>query len=210
MTLALALALAYLAGSIPTSFLVGRAWGVDPGEKGSGNYGATNVFRTLGVVPALLVIVVDIGKGAAPVLLLPGWLPTDAVSPTAYGVLLAVAAVLGHVYSLFLGFRGGKGIGTAAGAYAVLAPWALLVAAIVWVGLVAWRRIVSLASLGGTVALLAAVVALRGDEWPESWPLIAVTAALAAFVAWTHRENIERLRSGAEKPIAPGSAGERG
>lgn len=202
MSLILALALAYLAGSIPTAYLVGRARGVDLGSVGSGNYGATNVFRTLGVGPAMIVLVVDVGKGFLPVHLLPRELPVEGLGPGAYGVLLALAVVVGHVYSLFLAFRGGKGIGTAAGAYLALAPWSLLVAAVVWVGIVAWRRIVSLASLAGAVTLLAAVILLRGDEWPESWPLIVVTALLAAFVFWTHRGNIGRLRRGEEEPIA--------
>ena len=149
---ALGLLLAYLAGSFPTAWLVGRARGVDLGAVGSGNYGATNVFRNLGWGPALVVVAVDVAKGFLPVELFPGWLPAAGLSEVAYQVLLAIAAVLGHVFSVFLGFRGGKGVGTAAGAFLALAPAALLAAALVWGLVVAWRRIVSLASLAGTLA----------------------------------------------------------
>ena len=203
MTGALGLLLAYLAGSLPTAWLVGRARGLDPGSVGSGNYGATNVFRNLGWGPALVVVAVDIAKGFVPVAFLPGWLPASGLSEVAYQVLLAVAAVLGHVFSIFLRFRGGKGVGTAAGAFLALAPVALLAAALVWALIVAWRRIVSLASLAGALVLLLAVWAGYGRE-AGAWPLLLVTTVLAAFVFWTHRENIGRLRRGEEKRIAAG------
>lgn len=203
MSAALGLLLAYLAGSFPTAWLVGRAEGVDLGALGSGNYGATNVYRNLGRGPALVVVAVDVAKGFLPVALLPGWLPADGLAPVAYQVLLAVAAVLGHVFSVFLSFRGGKGVGTAAGAFLALAPTALLLAALSWGLVLAWRRIVSLASLAGTVVLLTAVWALYAGE-PGAWPLVFATTLLAAFVFWTHRENIGRLRRGEEGRISAG------
>ena len=203
MTAALGLVLAYLAGSFPTAWLVGRAKGLDLGAVGSGNYGATNVFRNLGWGPALGVVAVDVAKGFIPVEFLPGWLPVGGLSDVAYQVLLAVAAVLGHVFSIFLWFRGGKGVGTAAGAFLALAPGAVLAAALVWALVVAWRRIVSLASLAGAVALLVAVWAGYGGE-AGAWPLLLVTTLLAGFVFWTHRENIGRLRRGEEKRISAG------
>jgi glycerol-3-phosphate acyltransferase PlsY len=202
-TAALGLLLAYLAGSFPTAWLVGRAKGLDLGAVGSGNYGATNVFRNLGWAPALVVVAVDVAKGFVPVEFLPGWLPASGLSEVAYQVLLAVAAVLGHVFSIFLRFRGGKGVGTAAGAFLALAPAALLAAAVVWALLVAWRRIVSLASLAGALVLLVAVWAGYGRE-AGAWPLLLVTTLLAGFVFWTHRGNIGRLRRGEEKRIAAG------
>lgn len=201
MTIALGLLIAYLAGSFPTAYLVGRAKGVDLGRMGSGNYGATNVFRTLGRGPASLALVVDVAKGFLPVALLPRWLTPSGIGPGTFAVLLAVAAVLGHVFSIFLRFRGGKGVGTAAGAFLALSPWSILVAATAWLVVLAWRRIVSLASLVGALALLAAVVALHARDWPVTWPLVALTAFLCAFVFWTHRENIGRLARGEEKPI---------
>ena len=204
MTLALGLALAYLAGSFPTAYLVGRAKGVDLGETGSGNYGATNVFRTLGRGPASVALLVDVAKGFLPVELVPRWLESAGVRPATFAVLLGVAAILGHVFSIFLRFRGGKGVGTAAGAFLALAPWATLIAAAVWIAVVAWRRIVSLASLVAAIALLAAVLGFHARDWPDQWPLVGVTALLCAFVFWTHRENIARLARGEEKRIAEG------
>ena len=201
MTTLLGLLIAYLAGSFPTAYLVGRAKGVDLGRMGSGNYGATNVFRTLGGGPASLALVVDVAKGFLPVALLPRWLTPSGLGPGTFAVLLAVAAVLGHVFSIFLRFRGGKGVGTAAGAFLALSPWSILVAAAAWLVVLAWRRIVSLASLVGALALLASVVALHARDWPVTWPLVALTAFLCAFVFWTHRENIGRLARGEEKPI---------
>ena len=129
MTIALGLLIAYLAGSFPTAYLLGKAKGVDLGRVGSGNYGATNVFRNLGRGPATLALVVDVAKGFLPVELLPRWLTPSGIGPGTFAVLLAVAAVLGHVYSVFLKFRGGKGVGTAAGAFLALSPWAILLAA---------------------------------------------------------------------------------
>jgi glycerol-3-phosphate acyltransferase PlsY len=201
MTIALGILLAYLAGSFPTAYLVGRAKGVDLGRVGSGNYGATNVYRNLGKGPATLALVVDVAKGFLPVELLPRWLSPSGIGPGTFAVLLAVAAVLGHYYSVFHRFRGGMGVGTAAGAFLALSPWAILLAAAAWVVVLAWRRIVSLASLVGALVLLVAVVVLHGRDWPVTWPLVALTAFLCAFVFWTHRENIGRLARGEEKPI---------
>ncbi|MBW3660652.1 MAG: glycerol-3-phosphate 1-O-acyltransferase PlsY [Gemmatimonadetes bacterium] len=200
--LAAGLAIAYLAGSIPTAWIAGRARGVDLGKVGSGNYGATNAYRTLGAGPAAVVVVVDVSKGLLPVLLLPRWLPVEGVSEVAHQVTLAAAAVLGHVYSLFLGFRGGKGIGTAAGAYAAMAPWATLVATLGWGVVLAVTRVVSAASLTAAVALLIAVWAFGRET-----PLVVATTLLVAFVFWTHRENVRRLLRGEEKRIRKGGAG---
>ncbi|HUP18919.1 MAG TPA: glycerol-3-phosphate 1-O-acyltransferase PlsY [Gemmatimonadota bacterium] len=201
---------AYLAGSFPTAWLAGRALGMDLGKAGSGNYGATNVFRNLGPAAALAVLVVDVGKGFFPVFLLPRVWPAFVVDPVVHGVLLAVAAVLGHVYSVFLGFRGGKGIGTAAGAYLALAPWAFLCAAAAWGLIVAVTRLVSLASLAGAVILLVAVAVTDFGSGMSDTVLTIATALLVIFVFWTHRANIGRLSRGDEKRIAPGGPGRAG
>lgn len=200
------LAIAYLAGSFPSAWLAGRVVGVDPGQAGSGNYGATNVFRTLGAGPAVVVLVVDVAKGFLPVYLLPRLWPAG-IDPVTHGVLLALAAVVGHVWSAFLRFRGGKGIGTAAGAYLALAPWALLWAALVWGAIVVATRLVSLASLIGALTLLAAVVALDFGPEGSDVAIVIATGALVAFVFWTHRQNIGRLARGQEKRIASGRWG---
>ena len=163
--------------------------------------------RTLRITAgaALLVaLVVDVAKGWLPVALLPRWLAPGSIGPATFAVLLAIAAVLGHVFSVFLRFRGGKGVGTAAGAFLALAPWALLLAVVAWIVVLAWRRIVSLASLTGAIVLFLAVAALHAHDWPRTWPLVALTTALCVFVFWTHRENIRRLARGEEKPIVGG------
>ncbi len=202
--LALSLAVAYFAGAFPTAWLVGRARGVDVGRQGSGNYGATNVFRTLGPAPAVIVMLVDVAKGFLPAAFLPRALPVEGLAPQTHAVLLAVAAVVGHVYSVFLGFRGGKGIGTAAGGYLAIAPWALLAALGVWLVVVAATRIVSLASLAGALALLVGVVVIDFAPAASDVVLVVVTTLLVAFVFWTHRANIGRLARGQERRIAPG------
>jgi glycerol-3-phosphate acyltransferase PlsY len=200
--LALSLALAYLAGSFPTAYLAGKARGVDVGAVGSGNYGATNVYRSVGAIPAIVVVIVDVAKGFLPVVWLPRLLPIDSLQPMTYAVAVAAAAILGHVYSVFLRFRGGKGIGTAAGAYLALAPWALLAAALAWLVMVLLTRIVSLASLVGALALLAGVVIMDFGPRGSDVVLGAVTALLVAFVFWTHRANLGRLARGEERRIA--------
>jgi glycerol-3-phosphate acyltransferase PlsY len=196
-----ALGFAYLAGSFPTAYLVGRARGIDVGSTGSGNYGATNVFRTLGPAAATVAVVVDVAKGLFAVVALPRWFPVLDLAPLTYGVLVGLAAILGHVFSIWLGFRGGKGIGTAFGVFLALAPWATLAAVLAWVIVVLIRRVVSLASLTAAVILFFAVVALHSGAFERDWPLVAAAAGLVAFVFWTHRSNIERLRHGEEKPI---------
>jgi len=198
---AIGLGVAYLSGSIPAAYLVGRAHGVDLADVGSGNYGATNVFRILGPWPASAALVVDVAKGLLPVLLIPRWFAPPGLAPSTWGVLIAVAAVLGHVFPLWLRFRGGKGVGTAFGAFLALAPGPILVAAFVWVAALLWRRIVSLASLSAAAALLAGVLATRFGTLAREWPVVVVTAALVAFVFWTHRENIDRLSRGEERPV---------
>ncbi|CAN5311943.1 glycerol-3-phosphate 1-O-acyltransferase PlsY [soil metagenome] len=201
--LALGIGIAYLSGSFPTAYLAGRTRGVELGDVGSGNYGATNVFRTLGAGPAAIVLAVDVAKGFLPVLLISRWLPVPAIEPVTHGVVLAVAAVLGHVFPVFLRFHGGKGVGTAFGAYLTLAPWPTLFAGLAWVAVVLLSRIVSLASLTAAVVLLAAVT-LSDPEAGGDLALFAFTAALVVFVFWTHRVNIGRLRRGEERRITAG------
>lgn len=210
MTVVLALLASYLIGSLPSAYLAGRVRGIDLGKVGSGNYGATNAYRMLGAGPASIVMLLDVGKGFVPVKLFPELLRTDAIGATTYGVLLAVAAILGHVFSIFLRFRGGKGIGTAAGGFLALAPGPTALAAVTWIVIIAWKRIVSLASLAAAIALLSAVWIVYAAEWPETGPLILITTLLTIFVFWTHRENIGRLRRGEEKRIRSREGMEKG
>ena len=191
---AVGLVLAYLAGSIPAAYLAGRLTrGIDLREHGSGNLGATNVYRVLGPKVAAVVFLFDVAKGALPVWLLPQVTATTApaIWPIAYGL----AAIAGHVRPVFLlGKGGGKGVATATGVFLALAPLATLIAFTVWAIVVAASGYVSLASLVAALVLPLVVLARAG----AGSPVFVVAVALAAFVFWTHRENIARLRRGEE------------
>jgi glycerol-3-phosphate acyltransferase PlsY len=191
---AILVALSYLIGSIPAAYLAGKLTrGIDLREHGSGNLGATNVHRVLGPRIAIVVLLVDALKGAIPVLVFPGH--TNTHRPDLWAIAYAVAAIAGHVRSVFLLWRGGgKGVATAAGAFMSLAPLPSLVAlGIFIVALFAWGY-VSLGSLSAAT-VLPVMIAIR--EGIDS-PLFAVSAVVAAFVFWTHRTNIGRLRRGEE------------
>lgn len=194
--LALALVIAYVVGSIPTAYLVGRANGIDLRTVGSGNLGATNVFRTLGWKWGLLVYCVDLLKGAGPVWLLPGMVSVSRGWP--WGVAFGVLAIVGHVRPVFLlGKGGGKGVATASGVFLALAPLPAVCALVAFSIVVAATRYVSLGSLVGAVVLpLALLLTERGLT-----PLVLVSSSVAAFVFWTHRDNIGRLRRGEERRV---------
>jgi glycerol-3-phosphate acyltransferase PlsY len=190
---ALGVLLAYVVGSIPAAYLAGRLAGVDLRAHGSGNLGATNVTRVLGWKVGLPVYLFDTIKGALPVLLLPGWLgvPGSRAWALAYGV----AAIAGHVRPVFLlGRGGGKGVATAGGVFLALAPYATLASIVVFVAAVAATGYVSLGSLLAAVTLPIALLVLDG---PAS-PVFVASVVVAAFVWWTHRANIGRLRRGEE------------
>ena len=139
MTYALLL-LSYLLGSIPTSYVLGKALrGIDLREHGSGNLGATNAFRVLGAKWAVPVVILDVGKGFVPVWLFPGLARAGLGWTLAFGA----AAILGHMFSVWVGFKGGKGMATSAGVFLGLAPWAVLGSLILWVGLTFSTRYVS-------------------------------------------------------------------
>ena len=191
---AVGLVLAYLAGSIPAAYLAGRAArGIDLREHGSGNLGATNVYRVLGARIAAVVFLVDVAKGALPVWLLPRMTTTTA--PELWAIAYGVLAVAGHVRSVFLlGKGGGKGVATATGVFLALAPLATLLAFTTWAIVVAASGYVSLGSLVAAVVLPIAVLVRAGADAP----VFVVAVVLAAFVFWTHRANIARLRRGEE------------
>ena len=205
---AAALLAAYVIGSFPTAHLVGKANGVDLRTVGSGNLGATNVFRTLGWKWGLLVYVVDGLKGALPVFLLPGAIGMATGWP--WGVVFGLVAIFGHVRPVFLlGKGGGKGVATASGVFIALAPIPALCAIIGFVIVVAMTRYVSLGSLVGAAILPVALLL----QQRAITPLVIVSAAVGAFVFWTHRDNIGRLFRGEERRVgrssASPSAGER-
>lgn len=188
------LGLAYLAGSIPTSYMVGRfAHGVDLRKHGSGNLGATNTFRVLGWRAALPVIVVDVAKGWIPAAFFPLW---DGAVPLEWALAYGAMAIVGHVFSVFVGFRGGKGVAASAGVFLALAPWAVLIAGVVWGVVVLLTRMVSLGSLTAAVVLPIAVF-VTGEPRLELW----LSLGLAAFVIYAHRSNIRRLLRGEENRV---------
>lgn len=181
---------AYLCGSIPTAWLVGRAFGIDLREHGSGNLGGTNAYRVLGPKAGVPVVAVDVCKGFVPAALFPGW---DGAGDPRLALAYGLLAIAGHVWPVWLRFRGGKGVATGAGVLAALAPLAALVALLVWLGVVALTRVVSVASLAAaTVTPLVA--------WITDAPgfTVGFCAFVAAFVWWTHRSNLTRLRRGEE------------
>ncbi len=185
----LGLVIAYAVGSIPAAYLAGKAAGVDLRKEGSGNLGATNVVRVLGIRMGLVVFAVDLAKGAAPVALLPRLLPAAIGGPwlpIAYGV----AAIAGHTRPLWLGFRkGGKGVATACGVFLALAPVPTLFAVAVFAAAFGSTGYVSLGSLTAAAALPALVATAVGVQPP----VFAVSVVTALFVFWTHRANMGRL-----------------
>jgi glycerol-3-phosphate acyltransferase PlsY len=196
--LLIAAVVGYLLGSLPFGYLVARAKGVNIFEVGSKNPGATNVRRVLGPVPGNLVLYLDILKGAVAA----GWpliCPLDSMAAVDSSVLMTVgfiAAMLGHAFSCFTRFRGGKSVATGAGGFVVLFPHGAVVAAIVWGVTVAITRYVSLASMLAGVALTVTAAVLH-----VSPVVLAACAAVLVFVIVRHRANISRLLAGTESKI---------
>jgi len=185
------LAASYLLGSIPTSWLVVRlVKGQDLRTLGSGNLGATNLFRQLGWRYAVPVGLFDMAKGAIPVLAFGPLAGAGPLTP----LVLGVAAVFGHVYSVFVRFKGGKGVATGAGVVLGLAPWAFLVALAVWLVTVRVTGFVSLGSILGAAALPPAVWLLHPERRPLTW----LFALLALLIIALHHANIRRLLAGTE------------
>lgn len=182
---------AYLLGAIPTSYLVARWLGrIDLRQQGSRNLGATNLYRVMGWRYAVPAAALDVAKGTIPVVLLAPWASASPWLPVALGA----TAVLGHVFSIFVRFRGGKGVATAAGAVLGLAPLPLGVSAVVWVAVVWATGYVSLASILGALIFPVAVWLFQ----PEHASTLIAGALLAAFIVFTHRANIRRLLEGRE------------
>jgi acyl phosphate:glycerol-3-phosphate acyltransferase len=192
---------AYLIGAFPTSYVVARvAKGIDLREHGSGNLGATNAFRVLGWRAATPIFAVDILKGFIPAFFFP---QIDGNVGVLWPLLYGTAAIIGHVFSVYVKFKGGKGVATGAGVFMALAPLAVLGGLAVWLALVLLTGYVSLASIAAA-ATLPVLVALTGG----SMPVFVMALLLAAFVIYAHRANISRLKRGEEhrfrrRPAAP-------
>jgi glycerol-3-phosphate acyltransferase PlsY len=189
---ALWLLASYLMGAIPTSYLLSRLFaGIDLRAHGSGNLGATNLYRVLGWKYAIPAAAIDIAKGTVPVLLF----APQASGSQLFALACGAAAILGHVFSVFVGFKGGKGVATAAGVMLGLAPLALAVSAVVWVVLVRLTGYVSVGSIAAAAVLPLAVYLLQDSSSPA---LVWIAAAIAAAVILLHRKNIQRLLKGTE------------
>lgn len=189
----------YLLGSVPFSYLVVRLTrGIDIRQVGSGNAGATNVLRTSGRLAAAVALTLDVAKGAVAAA---GALSFDG--STALAGAAGVAAVVGHVFPVWLAFKGGKGVATSVGVYAVLAPWCLALGLVLFLIAVLATRFVSLGSLVLVSAVPLLMLLLDGLGWGpplESGPWLAA-AAIGLLVFWCHRGNIRRLLEGSESRL---------
>lgn len=198
--LLLCVAIAYLCGSLPWGLWIGRlARGVDVRTLGSGNLGATNVYRTLGPALGILTLILDIAKGALPVWLLPQAVIAAGFPGGPEWCRLAVgfAAVAGHVWTFLAGFKGGKGVATTAGVLLALAPAAFGIFALVFVLAVAVTRFISLGSTLGAAAFAVALAFLAPGGWRS--PTFLLGLLLALLVVFRHRDNFRRLLRGEER-----------
>ena len=182
----------YLCGAIPTSFLAGKlVRGIDLREHGSKNLGATNVYRVLGAKVAVPVGLFDVFKGMVPVLWIAPALGSDWSS---WPLICGIAAILGHVFSVFVGFKGGKGVATAGGVVLALAPWAILICLGIWAAVTFSTGYVSLGSIIAALAYPGLVYWLT----PAQRPFILIHLTIGFALVWFHRANIGRLRAGTE------------
>ncbi|HSH28134.1 MAG TPA: glycerol-3-phosphate 1-O-acyltransferase PlsY [Wenzhouxiangella sp.] len=189
----------YLLGSASGSLLLGRLRGLDIRTMGSGNAGGTNALRTVGWQFALSVVVIDVGKGALAAGLLPLAAPLVAAEPLDFTTLAAAGgfmAVVGHIWPIFFGFRGGKGAGTAVGAIAVVAPWCLAPLLLVWLVTLVGTGYVGLATILAGLSLVPSMWTLGPKPLPAA--LAALAIALAVLLVFTHRANLARMRAGDE------------
>ena len=194
---------AYLVGAIPFGLFVARLAGIkDIREHGSGNIGATNVWRQAGFKAAIWVFIGDIGKGVIAVLLARYFIANyelSYLSPDLFLVICAAAAILGHVFPVYLRFKGGKGVNTALGTMITLLPYESLICVVVFVGMLLLFKYVSLGSILGAIALLVAVLVERYlMNIPIADIYIIVSALIALLIIITHRQNISRLIAGTE------------
>ncbi len=209
-TILTAIVVAYLIGSIPSGLLIARLFGVkDIRDTGSGNIGATNVLRSLGMKAAIWVYVCDIGKGALTVFLAP-LMGQNLLQPELYYVLVGLATILGHVFPVYLHFKGGKGVATTFGVLLVLLPWETILAGLVFLAVVQWTKYVSLASIAAGLTFPIAVTVERtllGEE--VSTILWILTIIVGLMVPITHISNIKRLIAGTEHRFSR-SSGDKG
>jgi glycerol-3-phosphate acyltransferase PlsY len=193
--------ISYLLGSIPFGIIVSKLWrGIDIREHGSKNPGATNVYRVIGPIPALIVLVLDIGKGLVTTLLLSRIsIGQPILNPVSLMILAGLSVILGHTFPVFASFKGGKGVATGLGVLISLAPFETILALLVFLIIVGITRYVSLGSLSSaTFILLALIFEKYYLHKPISSVLLVMVLILAIFIFYTHRSNIKRLLNGTE------------
>jgi len=188
----------YLIGSVPFGYLAGKLRGIDIRDHGSGNIGATNVLRTLGKPVGITVLIFDVLKGLVPVLIAKYFSDNSLIH-----IVTAFATIMGHNYTLWLGFKGGKGIATSAGALLPFIMIPLGIAAIVWALLFFTTRYVSVASMGAavTIPISTGILLRTQDKWDT--PMFTFTTILAILAIWKHRANIRKLCNGTENRFTP-------
>jgi len=192
--------LAYLVGSIPIGFMIGKARGVDLRTIGSGNIGATNVYRAFGFRLAIFVFMLDVSKGFVGAAVLPAiWTP-DALSITWVRIICGIAAIAGSIASIFMKFKGGKGVATAVGVFLALEPLSTIIGLVIWTVLFLRYRYVSLGSIVATTALPILIAAFN-QKGLLRYPVFYLSVLVAIIVALRHRSNIGRLLKGTENRI---------
>ena len=194
----LAIILSYLLGSIPTSYILGRLWkGIDLRKHGSGNVGATNTFRVLGPIPGVTVLLVDILKGLVAVLLITRLVVSGSISGEWIKVFCGLAAICGHNWTIFLKFRGGRGVATSIGVFFGLVPQAIGITMIVGVAIIALSRYVSLGSISGAILFPILVC-----HFKISLPYLFFSLLASLLVIIKHIPNIKRLIKGKENKLS--------
>jgi glycerol-3-phosphate acyltransferase PlsY len=194
-----AVALSYIIGSIPTSYIFGRAIkGIDIRKHGSGNVGATNLIRTVGKVPGITALILDVIKGIIPPTLIAElfYKPGLLIDKPLFKVILGLCVVSGHIWTIFLRFKGGKGVATTIGVFIGLAPLATAIGLIIWVVVVLIFRYVSLASIAMAISL--PIIIIIGNNPP---PYIILSVILLLFIIYKHIPNIKRIIEGREYKI---------
>ena len=189
---------AYLLGAIPTAYLFGKAKkGIDIREHGSGNVGATNAFRVLGKLPGILVLVIDVVKGAVAVTLLPHLIkPITPIDYSWLQALLGILAIAGHIWTPFLRFKGGKGVATSLGVFLFLDPVSTLIALVVWIAGLLLFRYVSVSSVLAAITLPIAMVSFL-----RPFPIVLIASIDCIIICYKHKSNLRKLLLGTEKKM---------
>jgi glycerol-3-phosphate acyltransferase PlsY len=193
---------AYVAGATPFGYLVAKTKGVDIRQHGSGNIGATNVIRVLGKKIGIPVFILDVLKGLLPVVAVRLWCSRAGLDPTWPMLLAALGSVLGHNFTFWLGFKGGKGVATSAGVLLAVLPVALGIAVLLWLICFYATRYVAVASIVAGISLPLTVLVQRALTGGPSLPLLGFATLIGLLAVWRHRSNIRRLREGTENRFA--------